>query len=378
VRIGLNLLYLLPGVVGGTETYAAGLLGALARIDQENEYVVFVNRESGDWWLPAATNVRRVVCPVWATNRLRRYTFEQLRLPALLQAHQIDLLHSLGYVAPLWPGCCSVVTVPDLNYQAFGGSMPAHKRLALSFFVRQSARRSDHVITLSTYVRQEIMCAFGLLADRVTVIPLAPRPRAATNQSGHATAELLAKLGIRVPFIVAFSSRIPNKNIPRLVQAFARGRQEHDLPHQLVLIGHPPENSAVLLAPDGRVCFAGFLPDAAVQTILSCATLLAFPSFYEGFGLPVLEAMAAGLPVACSSRAALPEVAGQAALYFDPFSVEDMAAQISRLALDQDLQALLRQRGWNNLARFSWEVAAQQTLLAYRAACHASDRRDPS
>jgi glycosyltransferase involved in cell wall biosynthesis len=377
MRIGLNLLYLLPGIVGGTETYAVGLLGALARIDQENEYVIFLNRESEAWWLPAAPNVRRVVCPVWATNRLGRYVFEQLRLPALLRAYQVDLLHSLGYVAPLWPGCRSVVTVPDLNYQAFGGSMPLHKRLALSFFVGQSVQRSDHLITLSTYVRQEIISAFGLTAERITVTSLAPRPRTPPNQAPHGTADLLADLGISLPFMVAFSSRTPNKNIPRLLQAFALGRQEHALPHQLVLVGHPPDERAATRMQGSMVCFAGFLPDESVQAILSCAALLVFPSIYEGFGLPILEAMAAGVPVACSARAALPEVAGEAALYFDPLSVEDMAGQISRLALDQSLQALLRQRGWDNLARFSWEAAAQQTLRAYRLACHSPDVRVP-
>jgi glycosyltransferase involved in cell wall biosynthesis len=365
MRIGLNLLYLLPGIVGGTETYAAGLLAALARIDHKNEYVVFLNRESADWPLPPAPNLTRVVCPVLAAGRVRRYAFEQLRLPALLRANQIDLVHSLGYVAPLRPGCRSVVTVPDLNYQAFGHAMPVHKRSALGFFIRESVQRSDHVITLSEFMSRELACAFSLPPERVTVTHLAPRPRQVDSRPAERAAVALARFGIRPPFIIAFSSRTPNKNIPRLLQAFARARQQHGLPHMLVLAGHPPQAGDYTTALNPAVCLTGFLSDDMLQSLLPAAELLVCPSIYEGFGLPILEAMAAGVAVACSSSAALPEVAGDAALYFDPFSIEDMARQISRLALDQGLRAELCRLGRDNLARFSWDVAAQKTLSAY-------------
>jgi hypothetical protein len=113
MKIGINLLYLIPGVVGGTETYASGLLPGLAAIDQENEYVVFVNWESADWPLPEASNFSRVVCPVSATSRSQRYFFEQLRLPVLLKRHSVNLVHSLGYASPLSIPCPLVVSVRD-------------------------------------------------------------------------------------------------------------------------------------------------------------------------------------------------------------------------------------------------------------------------
>src|SRR5437870_13548482 len=116
MRIALNLLYLIPGVVGGTETYAAGLLHGLANVDAQDQFVVFVNRESQQWPLPVSPNFTRVICPVSALSRSRRYFFEQVLLPRWLQKHAIDVVHSLGYVSPLFTSCASIVTIHDLNF----------------------------------------------------------------------------------------------------------------------------------------------------------------------------------------------------------------------------------------------------------------------
>jgi glycosyltransferase involved in cell wall biosynthesis len=364
MRIGLNLLYLLPGEVGGTATYAAGLLAGLTQIAHEHELVAFVNAETETWPLPPAGKLERVICPVRAVSRFGRYAFEQLRLPALLRRHHIDLVHSLGYVGPLWPGCRSVVTVPDLNYLAFGRTMPVPKRMALGFFVRQAVRRSDHVITISKFARGEIERTFGPMAQRLTVTHLAPHPGLAARPATAAAEAGLAVLAITHPFIVAFSSVSPHKNIPRLIEAFKLARARFGLPHQLVLVGHHPGASG---AGDGSsVLFTGYLEEANLAKVLSGADLLVFPSTYEGFGLPVLEAMAAGLPVACSDRASLPEVAAEAAAFFDPDSVEDMAQRIAQVALDPALRNELRQKGYENVKRFSWQLTAQQTLRVYQ------------
>ncbi|HEU5040243.1 MAG TPA: glycosyltransferase, partial [Gemmatimonadales bacterium] len=154
--IGLNLLYLLPGVVGGTETYAAGLLKGLAAHGDESRFVVFVNRESAAWPLPASPRFRRVVCPVHARSRLARYRFEQLRLPALVQAEGVELLHSLGYVAPLRLGRPSVVTVHDLHYRSYGPWRQWPRRLLLDCIVGASIRRAAAVITVSRFMRDAI------------------------------------------------------------------------------------------------------------------------------------------------------------------------------------------------------------------------------
>jgi glycosyltransferase involved in cell wall biosynthesis len=361
MRIGLNLLYLLPGVVGGTESYAAGLLNGLAAIDRDDEFVVFVNRESAVWNLPSASNFTRVVCPVWATSRLRRYFFEQAHLPQWLKRHRIDLVHSLGYVAPLFPPCASVVTVHDLNYQAFGGRMPIVKRWALGFFIKQSVQHANHVITDSEFSRRQILSALGISPKKLTVTLGAPN---STTVFPIDLMVLMKKFGISKPYVIAFSSSSPNKNIPRLLHAFKQARRDYGLSHQLVLVGHRPHDKI----PDGSsaVIFTGYLDESSKHAILAGAEMLVFPSTYEGFGLPVLEAQQAGVAVACSTAASLPEVAGDGAEFFDPHSTEAIAQMIARCLLDDQLRTELRLRGQENSKRFSWGKTASQTLAIYK------------
>ena len=360
MRIALNLLFLLPGIVGGTETYAAGLLSGLAAIDWDDEYVVFVNRESAAWPLPSAPNFVRVICPVRAARRVRRYFFEQIHLPRLLQQQRMDLVHSLGYVAPLFPPCASVVTVPDLNYRAFGDRMPIVKRKALAFFVEQSARHANHVITISEFARWQILSVLGLSPSKVTTTLLAT---SSTKVDLVDLAIILKRYGIDKPYVIAFSSSGPNKNIPRLVQAFAQARRDYGLPHQLVLVGHKPQDG--FNNESGAVVLTGYVDESSKQTLLAGAEVLVFPSIYEGFGLPVLEAQQASVPVACSTAASLPEVAGKGAVFFDPHSTEAIAQTIARCLLDDKLRTELRLRGQENLKRYSWEKTATETLLVY-------------
>lgn len=363
MRIGINLLYLIPLVVGGTETYASGLLDALARTDHDDEFVVFVNQESANWELPAASNFSRVVCPVWAANRVQRYFFEQVHLPSLLKKYQVQLVHSLGYVAPLFPSCPSVVTIHDLNFRAFGGHMTPARQWALEFFVRQSARRARHVIAVSEHTRRQIISLLGISPAKVTVTLEAATAMKSLPETG---ADTMKRHKIAKRYIVAFSSLSSNKNIPRLVRAFSLARHEYGLPHQLVVIGNDPGSRPSDISD--AVVFTGYLDEAAKQRILAGAELLVFPSTYEGFGLPVLEAQQSGVPVVCSAAASLPEVAGEAAVFFDPMSVDEMARAIGRVAKDPALQATLRTMGYHNIGRFSWEKAARETLAVYENA----------
>jgi len=362
MRIGLNLLYLLPGIVGGTETYAAGLLDGLAQIDKQNEYFVFVNREAAEWPLPEASNFKRIVCPVNAVSRAKRYFYEQARLSVLLKEYGVVLVHSLGYVAPFFPPCPSVVTVPDLNYCVFGGRMPPIRRMALGFFVKWSARRADHVITISNFARGQIHLMLGIPAAQITVTHLAASAISADDTD---LAAVMRKYGIKQPYIIAFSSSSPHKNIPCLVRAFAQARQDYNLPHKLVLLGHRPRHEASAPGTEDVVS-TGYLDESSKNTLLKGAEMMVFPSTYEGFGLPVLEAQQAGVPVICSTAASLPEVAGDAAIYFDPLSVAEMSKAIGQAAQTPDLRQTLKQKGFQNAGKFSWERTARQTLQVYK------------
>ena len=364
MKIGVNLLYLIPGFNGGTETYAAGLLEGFSGLGGDEEFFVFVSQEAASWPLPTHPRFRRVLCPVSANSRPRRYWYEQTVLPDLLKGQGVDLVHSLGYVGPLYPPCSSVLTIPDLNYKNFGDSMSNLRRWALAFFVRQAATRSQKIIAISEFACREIQHEFGFPASKMSVTYLAPRLRSEDNHDGAAP----TGLDPAIPLILAFSNVSPNKNIPRLIEAFQQARQRYDLPHRLVLIGHRP----AALPPSAEVHCPGYVDDAVVSQFFRQATMLVVPSTYEGFGLPVLEAMQHGIPVVCSRATSLPEVAGNAALYFDPYSVDEISSQIARVAGDLELQAELRDKGFRNLRRFSWETTARQTLAVYNEALAAA------
>jgi glycosyltransferase involved in cell wall biosynthesis len=368
MRIGLNLLYLIPGIVGGTEIYAAGLLQGLAQMNQQDEFVVFVNQESENWSLPEASNFCRVVCPVLATSRSRRYLFEQLRLPRLLAKYKIDVVHSLGYVGPLLSPSPSVVTIPDLNYITLRHTMPAKRRVVLQFFSMQAARRADHVITISNFSKEEITRAVKLNPDKITVTHLGPMKNGNTNSS-ESWVKLSRRYGIQEPYVVAFGGGSLHKNIPRLIQAFALVKDA--FPHSLVLIGHIPSNvdlssKSIGKGVSDRILTTGYVPEEHILALLSHADLFVLPSLYEGFGLPMLEGQQAAVAVASSTAGSLPEVGGNGAFYFDPTSVENIAQTIRHCLADADLRSQLILKGRENLNRFSWDRTAMETLTVYQ------------
>jgi glycosyltransferase involved in cell wall biosynthesis len=369
VRIGLNLLYLLPGRSGGTETYGRSLLHALSAADRDNEYFVFFNREAAGVPFPSAPNFHRVDCPVPAVHRSLRYAWEQGILPRQLRTRRIDVVHSLGYVMPLRSPCASIVTIPDLNLRAIPAYLPLRKRAVLAvprFCSSESARRADRVITISDFSKREIVEGLGVPATKVVVTHLGPP----IHVSNRATISWDAVRHVyRLPerYIVAIGGTSRHKNIVRLIEAFKMVKDSY--PQALVLPGHVPSDvdvPAEMAQLAGRLVCPGYVPDEHLAAILEHADLFVLPSLYEGFGLPVLEAQQAGAAIACSTAASLPEVAGDAAEYFDPRSVASIAAAIRRCLDDPVRRTELRARGRENVKRFSWETTASLTLETYR------------
>jgi glycosyltransferase involved in cell wall biosynthesis len=371
MRIGLNLLFIVPDKIGGTQIYAESLVYALAKLDRENEYFVFVAQEATDLPLPEAPNFTRVVCPVNAASRVARYLWEQFIFPSWLRRFNIDLVHSLGYVCPLFPSCANVVTIHDINYVGLSYATPHIRRRVIRFFIPASARRADHIITESHFAKKQIVRFVGVPAQKISVIYGA----AGMHQSVQTPIEwddLAMMYGLKTPYVVAFSSQSVHKNIERFLHAFAllKRRCPH-LPHDLVLIGLMPPESRLpqvikKLGLENQVIAPGFVPNEHVFPLLAHGQLFAFPSWYEGFGLPALEAQTAGLPMVCSNAASLPEVVGEGAIYFNPKSIEEMADALQRCLENPQLLAELAANAKENVHRFSWEKTAQITLDIYR------------
>lgn len=368
MRIGINLLYLLPGIVGGTETYAAGLLYGLAKIFFEEEFVVFVNREAADWPLPDRPNFKRVVCPVNGTNRAKRYFFEQVKFAKLLRDHRIDLIHSLGYIGPIKTSCPAVVTIPDLNFVDLARTMPFQRRLILRFLSIKAAQAARHVITISAFSKKRLCEKIKIPADKISVTHLASCPKTSAASLKN-WPDLRRQYGIREPYIAAFGGGSVHKNMSALIGAFARIRDR--FPHSLLLLGYlPPDVDRTLLADpknqDNRIFATVYVPRDHIGLLLSHADLFVMPSLYEGFGIPILEAQQANVPVVCSTAGSLPEVAGKGAVFFDPNSVEAITHTIILCLSDNNLRAELVRLGQENLKRFSWEKNAVETLAVYR------------
>ncbi|HZI99494.1 MAG TPA: glycosyltransferase family 1 protein [Gemmatimonadaceae bacterium] len=368
MKVVLNLLYLLPGVVGGTETYAKSLIRAFARQDDDNEYSVFLNKESAELDVTPAANFTRVICPVKAMNRAARYSWEQGAMPLQLRRVKPDLVHSLGYVIPLAAKGPQVVTVHDVNYLGHKGWRTGIGRTAFRFFAERTVKRADRIIAVSNFSRDEIVRHMRVKPEKVTVVHSAGREATPRKTNGSAKSEVIRNLSR--PYIMAFSALSAHKNIPRLINAFARIASI--VPHDLVLVGHMPVKSAEraeMEAAGGhdRIHFTGYVPESDVSSLLQNASLFAFPSLYEGFGLPLLDAQNAGVPVVASSAGALPEIAGNSAVMFDPHSEEDMAKAMKRALLDPDLRTRLVEKGHENAQSFSWDRTARETLDVYKA-----------
>lgn len=370
MRIGINLLYLIPSIVGGTETYASGLLHGLVETDSVEQIIVFVNQEAANWPLPSAPNLSRVVCMLSAKNRMQRYFFEQSIFPPLLRQHRIDLVHSLGYVGPILTPCPAVITIPDPNYVDLAHTIPTHQRLALRFFSTQAARMARQIITISEFSKMRLCQALKLPAEKITVTHLAQRIETITPTMEN-WSDLAKQYSIQGPYIAAFGGKALHKNIETLIRAFSMVSDQ--LPHSLVLIGSVPANVDIATISQksglqGRIITTGYVPGSHIAPLLSNAELYVLPSLYEGFGLPVLEAQQAGVAVVCSTAGSLPEVAGLGAAFFDPGSADELAQIIHMVLMNNEIRQDLIGRGKENLKRFSWEKTAQETLSVYRRA----------
>ena len=373
LRVGLNLTYLVPGETGGSETYARMLVPALARERPDLRLTAFVSSELGDelrqtpWDAPLGV----VVLPVSGRTRARRGLAEQALLPRAVRRAGVDLVHSLASTAPLRLPVPGVLTVLDLIYASLPETHPGFLRYGMRLIVPASARRSQRVIAISEHTRQELIARLGLRPDTVDAVALGPGADPGVEPTAEPELRTRFALGAG-PIVLSVSAHRPHKNLERLIDAVAA--LDVSPAPVLVLPGYPAAHDRVLVerahaaGVADRVRLLGWVDAADLEGLYRAATCLAFPSLAEGFGLPVLEAMRRGVPVACADATSLPEVAGDAALLFDPTSVPELSSALQRLLTDPSLRATLSKRGCARAAQFSWAATARGTLRSYARA----------
>lgn len=374
VRIGLNALYLIPGKVGGTEIYARNLVRSLVAACPNDEFVLYVAREAAESF-PLAANLREVVCPIHAESRPARLAYEQSVLPYRAKRDGIDVLHSLGYTAPLVAPCPTVVTLHDLNYHFHPEDWTRSALVANRLLIPQVARRATRVLTISESSRTAIRDVLGVPASKIDVVyhgvdgNLAPADTAAIEA-------VRKRLDLASDYLLTVTASHPHKNLDGLLAAYAR----LDSPPPLVVVGirgrdHARLESAATRPGAGRVVVTGWLEQAELSALYCDARAFVFASKYEGFGFPVLEAMSVGVPVASSNATSLPELVGDAALLFDPADIDAMASAMHRALTDNTLRTDLVRRGHERARQFRWQQSANETRNVYATA---AESRRPS
>jgi glycosyltransferase involved in cell wall biosynthesis len=381
LAVGLNALHLVPGETGGSELYARRLVGALAALDESPRIVVFAPNEAVASLAaePWAERVEIVRIPVQARRRVRRVLAEQTVLRRAITGSGIELLHNLFTTAPALPGVPQVTTILDVIYKRFPEAHGGLLTYGMRLLVPLAARRSRRVLTLSHAAKDDIVHFLQVPADKVDVTYLGPALQDDETVSSDDVRRRLELGG--APIVLTVSSKRPHKNLERLFEAFSGLHTEPE--PVLVVPGYPTFHEPELraradaLKAGRRIRFTGWLEDDLLDGLYRAASCFVLPSLAEGFGLPVLEAMIRGTPVACSRIGPLEEVTGEAAIYFEPTATEDMARAIGSILVNADLRERLRSQGRERARLFSWEKTAAATLRSYERAIGGHLKRPP-
>jgi glycosyltransferase involved in cell wall biosynthesis len=369
MRIGIDARFF--GTIGkGLGRYTQKLIENLENIDSENQYFVFLRKENWDEYKPKNKNFTKVPADIpWYGLR------EQLQFPGILKKHKLDLVHFPHFNVPVLYKGKFVVTIHDLillRYPTKKASTLSplfylFKKRAYDFVIRQAVKKAEKIIAVSKHTKVDIEKYFRVPDEKISVTYEAVD--IAQKMSAEPGEKILEKYGIMKPYLLYVGNAYPHKNLERLVLVFREIAKKH--PHlHLALVGKEDyfykrlkkfasENFAK------NVVFAGFVPDKHLGIVYREALLYVFPSLCEGFGLPPLEAMAKGIPVASSNASCLPEILGEAVVYFDPKGMAEMAATIESAISDSDLRKNLITRGKERLKKYSWEKMGRETLDIY-------------
>jgi len=297
----------------------------------------------------------------------------QIPLPADWLTGPIDLFHSPDFVMPPIRAARSILTVHDLAFLLRPECADARLRAYLEKTVPRSVHRADFVVADSENTRNDVICLLGVPPERVTVVPGGVDPSFQPIEDHDQLMALRHRIGLgaTTPYILFVGMIEPRKNLVGLVEAFDILKSRRPLPHKLIVVGRRGWLWEATMARVDRspyrseIIFPGFIPDDHLAALYSAAETFAFPSHYEGFGLPVLEAMACGTPVVASRASSLPEVVGDAGMQVDPDDPESLASALELLALNPEMRADFRVRGLQRAASFTWEASAQTMLDVY-------------
>lgn len=347
----------------GNEVYIRNLLNEYAELDSGSEFLAYVAKPN------AASSIPRQIQTHWVSdNPFRRLGYD---IPASLNREKPDLLH-VQYTAPLFCPVPVVATVHDVSYLEQPEHFTWWRVAQLKLTAKRTVRAAARILTPSEFSRKAIIRAYGIDPEKVVVVPNAVSGTFRPMHRDTAVHWVRQKFGVSSPFVLTVGDIQPRKNHLGLIRAFEDLiRHYPHLPHHLVMVGKETwfapavRRAAERSVVSGRIRFTGWVSDDELRHFYGACDAFVFPSFYEGFGLPILEAMACGRAVACSNTSAMPEVANAAALLFDPQRPDEITRAMRDLLLDGELRTRTERLGSQRAAGFTWSRAAQKTLNVY-------------
>lgn len=369
MRIGIDARFY--GSIGkGLGRYTSELITHLEKVDDENEYVIFLRKENWDEYVPKNPHFTKVLADIpW-------YGFkEQLLLPPLLRRQQLDLMHFPHFNVPVFYRRPIVVTIHDLILLHFptprastlGPLIFKIKFVLYKAVITSALKRARKIFAVSEHTKAEILKTFPFTKQNPPVVTY-PACGSPFSESVERTAPVVDVQG---PYMLYVGNAYPHKNLNQLLKAFKRFREEYRNDYHLVLVGGKDYFTSRLQdeAEDAtNVNFFGYATDEELAGLYDKAAFYIFPSLYEGFGLPPLEAMCRNIPVTSSKASCMPEILGDAAHYFDPEDIDDMIRAMNDLASNGELRNALMSKGTQRAYRYNWHTTAKQTLSGYRSA----------
>jgi len=371
MRIGVHTLQLHRKITGSGR-FTQNLLRALAQMDHDNEYVLFLRKDNAPYFSVKQENFTNHVCNITKKFKLWRIAYEHLRLPMLARKHHVDVFWSPSDIAPWHLPCISTVTIHDLKRFIIPQEFPLLEMKYFRMFLRNTAKRANLIFTGSESSGRDIMKYLHIPPERIIVAHYGLDP-AFLEEKGVSLDCLKRIHGIKRKYILFVGQLIKSKNVPRMIRVFNQCKAAAD--YDFVIIGQPSFGFNEVDQTIKRESSSGNLRDrihlvkwASTEHLVAFyknASALLYASLYEGFGFPILEAMACGLPVITSTTSSMPEVAGDASLLVDPTDEKAMTAALERILTDDQTRQILIRKGYERVTLFSWENTAKKYLAVF-------------
>lgn len=369
MKIGIDARFYRSSTAG-IGRYTRGLLHNLAKIDQKNEYVIYITPEDNKEYDITAKNFKKVVIPI-----IHYSLSEQTKFLSILNKGNFDLVHFLNFNHPIFYRRSFITTIHDLTMLLYpvGRSQKSWiRKAAFRKVMKHACLKSNYVIAVSKNTKKDIIKYFHADPKKIKVIYEAYDDIYHNQYAKSKLVNFRKRYNLTSPYILFVSQWRPHKGLPELIKAFEILKEKYKTSHQLVITGKPnkhfPEIGLAIRNSQftEKMITPGFVPEADLPLFYNGATVFIFPSFYEGFGLGGLETMACGTPVASSNLSCMPEVFGQAAIYFNPHNIADMADKINTILTDKNLRRKIIAKGLTQAKKYSWRKMAYETLEIYK------------